>query len=72
MPTTLIATARASSPPTSPAHANITWIPSINIATESAGPALAAALPPSVLLDIVVICAGYFVTESFDEEGGGV
>ncbi|KAJ6506968.1 hypothetical protein C8R45DRAFT_1176535 [Mycena sanguinolenta] len=69
---TVYATARAASPPTSPAHPHITWIPSIDISTESAGPALAAALPPSVLLDIVVICAGYFVTESFDEEAGGV
>ncbi|KAJ6506956.1 oxidoreductase [Mycena sanguinolenta] len=67
---TVYATARASSPPTSPAHASITWIPSIDIGTESAGRALASALPASVVLDIVVICAGYFVTESFDEAGG--
>ncbi|KAJ6506975.1 hypothetical protein C8R45DRAFT_1208894 [Mycena sanguinolenta] len=34
---TVYTTARASSPPTSPAHANITWIPAIDISTKSGG-----------------------------------
>ncbi|KAJ7021896.1 hypothetical protein C8F04DRAFT_1313182 [Mycena alexandri] len=34
---------RSSTPPTSPARANITWVPGIDIVTESAGTALASA-----------------------------
>ncbi|KAJ6506972.1 oxidoreductase [Mycena sanguinolenta] len=50
-----------------PPHPHIIWIPSIDIATESAGPTLAAALPVSIVLDTVVVCAGYFVTETLDD-----
>ncbi|KAJ7020527.1 oxidoreductase [Mycena alexandri] len=61
------ATARTFTPPTSPAHANITWVPGIDIATESAGTALASALPAHTVIDILIVCAGYFVSETFDE-----
>ncbi|KAJ7451383.1 oxidoreductase [Mycena latifolia] len=64
---TVYATARSSSPPSEPAHPNITWIPGIDIASESAGPALASALPVHAVLDTVVVCAGYFVSETFEE-----
>ncbi|KAJ6473980.1 oxidoreductase [Mycena vitilis] len=63
---TVYATARAPTAPASPAHENITWIPAIDIASESAGPALAAALPPHATVDTLVVCAGYFVAETFD------
>ncbi|KAJ7208579.1 oxidoreductase [Mycena pura] len=64
---TVYATARSSSPPTSPADANITWIPGIDIASESGGTALASALPIHTVIDVLIITAGYFVSESFDE-----
>ncbi|KAF7342398.1 Oxidoreductase, short chain dehydrogenase/reductase family superfamily [Mycena venus] len=54
-------------PPSSPAHPNITWIPSIDIASESAGTALASALPAHAVIDILIVTAGYFVSETFDE-----
>ncbi|KAJ7804136.1 oxidoreductase [Mycena leptocephala] len=60
------ATARSSTPPSTPSHANITWIPGIDIASESAGTALASALPAHAVLDIVIVCAGYFVSETFE------
>ncbi|KAJ7062439.1 oxidoreductase [Mycena belliarum] len=63
----VFATARSTTPPATPSHAHITWIPCIDIASEGAGPTLASALPASVVLDVVVVCAGYFVTEAFEE-----
>ncbi|KAF7296273.1 Short-chain dehydrogenase/reductase family protein [Mycena chlorophos] len=64
---TVYATSRSASPPSTPAHDNIRWVPGIDIASESAGLALASALPPHAILDVVVVTAGYFVRESFDE-----
>ncbi|KAF7309284.1 Oxidoreductase, short chain dehydrogenase/reductase family superfamily [Mycena indigotica] len=64
---TVYATCRSPSPPSSPSHDNILWVPAIDIATESAGVALAAALPPHAVLDTVIITAGYFTRESFEE-----
>ncbi|KAJ7164485.1 hypothetical protein C8R46DRAFT_1220989 [Mycena filopes] len=40
-------------------------IPAIDIASESAGTALASALPHASI-DTLVICAGYFAAETFD------
>ncbi|KAJ6557523.1 hypothetical protein B0H19DRAFT_1210433 [Mycena capillaripes] len=64
--TAVYATARSSTPPSSPAHENITWISNIDIASESAGTALASALPPHAVVDILIVCAGYFVSETFE------
>ncbi|KAJ7106561.1 oxidoreductase [Mycena epipterygia] len=61
------ATARAADPPAAPAHPNITWIPGIDIASESAGNTLASALPMHITFDTVVVCAGYFASETFEE-----
>ncbi|KAJ7164495.1 oxidoreductase [Mycena filopes] len=63
---TVYATARSPNAPSSPAHPNITWVPGIDIASESAGTALASALPPHASIDTLVVCAGYFVAETFD------
>ncbi|KAJ7728299.1 oxidoreductase [Mycena maculata] len=60
---TVYATSRAASPPASPAHANITWIPGIDTATESAGNTLVSAFPAHVVFDTVIVCAGYFARE---------
>ncbi|KAJ7843761.1 oxidoreductase, partial [Mycena olivaceomarginata] len=64
---TVYATARSSTPPSSPSHPNIEWIPGIDIASESAGTALASALPVHASIDILVVTAGYFVSETFEE-----
>ncbi|KAJ7065771.1 oxidoreductase [Mycena amicta] len=64
---TVYATSRSSSPPSTPSHDNITWIPGIDISTESAGRALASALPLHTVIDILIVTARYFVRESFDQ-----
>ncbi|KAI9676562.1 MAG: hypothetical protein M1817_000721 [Caeruleum heppii] len=46
---------------------NITYVPAIDIASESCGPTLVSQIPSDKHLDIVIITAGYFGTESFDE-----
>ncbi|KAJ7149399.1 oxidoreductase [Mycena crocata] len=63
---TVHATCRSSDPPASPAHPNITWIPSIDIASESAGTTIASALPAHAVIDILVVTAGYFADETFE------
>ncbi|CAK5274439.1 unnamed protein product [Mycena citricolor] len=63
---TVYATSRSDTPPTTGAS-DVTWIPSIDIASESAGEALAAAIPVHDVIDILVVTAGYFVSETFDE-----
>ncbi|KAJ7843735.1 oxidoreductase [Mycena olivaceomarginata] len=55
---TVYAAARSSTPPSSPSHPNIKWIPGIDIASESAGTALASALPVHASIDILVVTAG--------------
>lgn len=47
---------------------NITYIPNIDVAKEDAGSQLVKAIKPtSKTLDVVIITAGYFATETFDE-----
>jgi len=63
----VFATTRSQDTPKS-AESKVTWIPSIDVASESAGPALVSHIKPKgVHLDTVIIAAGYFRTESFDE-----
>ncbi|KAJ6620980.1 oxidoreductase [Mycena sp. CBHHK59/15] len=63
---TVYATARSDAPPASPSHLNISWIPNIDIASDTAGPALASALPAHAVIDILIVSAGYFASETFD------
>ena len=58
------ATARSSNHPES--SFNINYISDVDIATEQAGPAIASGIG-NKSLDTVIITAGYFGTESFDE-----
>ncbi len=58
------ATSRSEKAPTSSEH--VEWIPNIDIASESAGPNLVGSLK-STSLDVVIITAGYFATESFEQ-----
>ncbi|MCJ1447622.1 MAG: hypothetical protein MMC23_008133 [Stictis urceolatum] len=64
--TPVLATSRSSTPP-SPPHPRITYIPSIDIATPSAGSSLASATKSHGPISTLIITAGYFGTESFDE-----
>ncbi|KAF1987626.1 NAD(P)-binding protein [Aulographum hederae CBS 113979] len=65
---TVFGTTRSADTPSSPKADNIKWIPSIDVASPSAGKTLASTLSEEkAALDIVVITAGYFATESFDE-----
>ncbi|KAI9810908.1 MAG: hypothetical protein M1827_005767 [Pycnora praestabilis] len=58
------ATSRSKEPPKS--TKNITWLPGIDVASETAGHVLYSYLE-KVELELVVITAGYFGTESFDK-----
>ncbi|KAI4121282.1 MAG: hypothetical protein LQ338_006448 [Usnochroma carphineum] len=61
----VFATSRSHAPET---KRSINYIGGIDVATENAGPDLVSSLNKSVSnLDIVIITAGYFGTESFDE-----
>ncbi|KAF2120073.1 hypothetical protein BDV96DRAFT_610161 [Lophiotrema nucula] len=63
----VLATARSSNPPAN--SKNITYIPGIDISTPNAGPTILNFLHARKIthLDIVVITAGYFATESLKE-----
>lgn len=62
----VFATARSTVPSNS--TSNVTYLSGIDIATEGAGHDLVSRLSKSVsTLDVVIITAGYFGTESFDE-----
>ena len=63
---TVYATTRSSSSPSDPTGKNITWLPSIDIASQSGGSSLANQLKGKVI-DTVIITAGYFPLETFDE-----
>jgi short-subunit dehydrogenase len=62
---TVFATSRSGKSEPPDAGSNVTWIPGIDVAEESAGSKLAAACKSPI--DIVIITAGYFGKESFDE-----
>ncbi|KAI9804702.1 MAG: hypothetical protein M1833_006777 [Piccolia ochrophora] len=61
----VFATSRSDTTP-SPAGRNVQWIPSIDLSSPSAGPSLASALR-STPIHVLIVTAGYFGTESFDE-----
>ena len=60
----VFATARSKDTPES--SSKITYLPGIDVGTEEAGSKIAAAIGKKTI-DTVVITAGYFGTESFDE-----
>ena len=59
-------TARSSSPPQESTNFPITWIGNVDVSTESAGKTITNSLQGTEL-DTVIITAGYFSKESFDE-----
>ncbi|KAL9085955.1 MAG: hypothetical protein Q9165_007317 [Trypethelium subeluteriae] len=59
-------TARSTSAPQESASFPITWIGNVDVSTESAGKTITDSLK-GVQLDTVIITAGYFGKESFDE-----
>lgn len=61
---TVYATARYSTPQVPMQH--VTWIPNIDIAHEGAGRRIAAHWGSDGKADLVVICANYFASETFD------
>ena len=64
---TVYATSRSSKTEASNS-ANTKWIGDIDVAQESAGAKLAAAIKPAAQsIDVLILTAGYFATESFDE-----
>ena len=69
--TTVYATTRSAEAPATPSAENIHWVTSVDMASPTVGTSLVdalrahAAAPPK--LDVVVVSAGYFGTESFDE-----
>ncbi|KAI9758083.1 MAG: hypothetical protein M4579_003214 [Chaenotheca gracillima] len=68
--TTVLATGRSpASLDSAPSKDNIHWITGIDIGAEDAGPKLITALQQEKVsaIDLVIITAGYFGKESFDE-----
>lgn len=62
----VFATSRSAEAPKS--TQNISYISSIDVASESAGTSLVSKIKPTKKsLDVLIITAGYFGTESFDE-----
>lgn len=62
---TVYGTARSKKPQEAPT--NINWTDGIDVAEESAGAKLAKSLDSSQKLDIVILAAGYFGSETFDK-----
>ena len=61
----VFATSRSAAPAS---ISRVTYIPGIDISEETAGQELASQIKASgAILDIVIITAGYFATETFDE-----
>lgn len=48
-------------------ESSVTWIGGVDISTPSAGKTIASALPSGTKLDIVIVTAGFFTMETFDE-----
>ena len=63
--TTVIATSRSET--REPSGSNIKRVSGIDVGNEEAGSKLAAALKDYGSLDVVIVSAGYFATESFDK-----
>lgn len=65
---TVYGTARSPTAPTSPTHANLTWLTNTDVSTPTAGPALAASYRAhaATLVDTLIITAGYFATETLE------
>ena len=62
----IFATSRTSSTAESPEQ--ITYVEGIDVASEDAGPSIVKRIKPSgKTLDVVIITAGYFATETFDK-----
>ena len=62
---TVFGTSRSSIPPLQPS--SVTWIPNIDLMSPSCGQTLATSIPASTHISIVIITAGFFGKESFDE-----
>ena len=62
---TVVATSRSGN--SEEPSGNIKWISGVDVASESAGSKLAAESRGSGPFNVVIITAGYFGTESFDE-----
>ena len=62
---TVLGTSRSSSPPKDTKH--VTWLTDIDISSPSSATKLAAAVKPHGPIDVVIITAGYFGLESFEE-----
>lgn len=63
---TVFATSRSENAPFD--HKNVQVIPGIDLSVESAGAKLASYLKDAkIKLDVVIVSAGYFGTETFDE-----
>jgi len=67
--TTVYATSRSSSPPSSPSASNIHWLTSIDLMSPSCGTDLTSSLK-STKIDTLYITAGYFATEDFSAKDG--
>lgn len=62
---TVYGTARSGPPPQ--LSEDVKWIKNIDVSEEAAGASIANALPSGTKVDVLIITAGFFTLESFDE-----
>lgn len=65
--TCVFATCRSSAPPEDSAESRVSWIPNIDVSQPNVGETLVSQLPSSTKLSCVIITAGYFGFETFDD-----
>jgi NAD(P)-dependent dehydrogenase (short-subunit alcohol dehydrogenase family) len=63
--TTVYGTSRQSSPPNE--SSTVKWITNVDVGTPSAGSTITGVLPSSSTIDTLIVSAGYFGKESFEE-----
>lgn len=65
--TTVFATTRSSTPPSDSSDSHVTWITNIDVSQPDVGGRLISQLPPSTKISTVIVTAGYFGFETFDD-----
>ncbi|GFF90879.1 uncharacterized oxidoreductase YKL071W [Aspergillus udagawae] len=63
----VFATSRSSAPPEDSSESRVSWVQNIDVSQPSVGETLVSQLPSSTKLSYVIITAGYFGFETFDD-----
>lgn len=63
----VFATSRSSAPPEDSSESRVSWIQNIDVSQPNVGETLVSQLPSSTKLSCVIVTAGYFGFETFDD-----